>query len=137
MDDKIVRGFCEVVGMPPDPTTDIRSYPEARLGGCSDLNPMGNGLQADIVRIIPEEIAKMNVGRGVEYNANTSPMCRLLTLVSGFLLVSPNFDTLLGDITRERRRRKFDGMGMVGGALTQQPYIPAVERPPGCHSGPS
>jgi len=57
---KTARGSSVVVRMPPSPTpTEIGSYPEARLDGCTDPNSMGNGLLAHIVRIIPEEIAEM------------------------------------------------------------------------------
>jgi len=46
--------------MPPSPTpTDIRSYPETRSDGCTEPNLMGNGLPADIVRIVPKEITEM------------------------------------------------------------------------------
>ena len=59
-----------MVRMPSSPTaTDIGSYPEARLDGCTDPHEIGNGLLAGIVRIIPEEIAEMWAAM-----LNTSPI---------------------------------------------------------------
>jgi len=50
----------EVVRTPPSPTpTDIRSYLDAMFDGCTNPNLIGNGLLADIIRTIPEEIAEM------------------------------------------------------------------------------
>ena len=59
IDDEIARYFSKALRIPLSPTHgDIISYLEMRLDSDTDPNAMDDGLRADIMRIVPENISE-------------------------------------------------------------------------------
>jgi len=105
--------FARAVVIPIIPDTgDIRNYLEMRLEKDVEPEAMTDGLRADIIRIIQENISNMCVGAfGI---SGVNDVC-LPTIVSRFLLVSLNMDAILGEVTIRQRRKKLEEIARGNG----------------------
>jgi len=102
---------------------DIVTYLRARLRKDTTPEVMDNSLEDDILKSIPEEISESYV-----VACDLGNLCKSYTDTreSRFLLVSLRVETILGEITIERRRNKLNGMG--DGLGLEDAYEATLER---------
>ena len=86
---------------------DIIRYPHSRLHEDTTPDAMDSGLEADILKKIPEDISEcmLNQQRLGSYLRLSTDRC-----MSRFLLVSLNIDAVLQETTIHHRRQKLDAM---------------------------
>ena len=92
---------------------DIIRYLHTRLEEDTNPDAMDSGLEADILRRIPEDVSEMYVEVTIR---GKPPQTCTDRYISRFLLVSLNIDAILQETTIHRRRQKLssmtDGLGL-------------------------
>ena len=86
---------------------DIRLCLRMRLGGDSELDAMGKGLEGDILKPVPQAISEVCVF------SKSSILEVDLTVVGRFLLVSLNIDAILAEAIIHQGRQALHRMAKI------------------------